>query len=245
MSLENDIRNSKIRFPQSYNCARNSYKKVFLGYSQIMNIHKETDKLITELDNLYMNGNANGIVEFNIKDREIGRARFNCLMIYYSYKHNKKSIENKRDLQKENYETSQRLVKYEIVHGMFYKYMFKAIEKVNLKIIFYCNGIGKLLLFQNIIKENKYKELFDYKIVRKMCNKNDIQIVFKNGSLIEFSNGGESARGYKHHYAIVDTTINREIYDCVIKPTQIDYWENGKTQELKDTYRIEFMDLDC
>ena len=54
IKLKEDIDEFNIRLMQSYECAKKSYKKPFLGYSEIMQIHKETDLLMYELDNLHL-----------------------------------------------------------------------------------------------------------------------------------------------------------------------------------------------
>lgn len=76
-----DIQDGKLRFLQSVNCAKINYRKAFLGYSEIINCHRETDKLIDEMSNINLKINASGILKSN---NNIAHSRFNCLMIYYS-----------------------------------------------------------------------------------------------------------------------------------------------------------------
>ncbi len=76
-----DIQNGKLRFLQSVNCAKTSYKKAFLGYSEIINCHRETDKLIDEISSIKLKMDSSGIVKL---DSNIEHSRFNCLSIYYS-----------------------------------------------------------------------------------------------------------------------------------------------------------------
>lgn len=79
--ISQDIENGKLRFLQSTNCARVSYRKSFLGYSEIMNCHKETDKLVQEMGNIDIAVDYHSYIRINSKDNI---NRFRCLMIYYS-----------------------------------------------------------------------------------------------------------------------------------------------------------------
>lgn len=76
-----DIENGKLRFLQSVNCAKINYRKAFLGYSEIIDCHRETDKLIDEMSDIKLSVNYSGILKLN---NNIECSRLNCLMIYYS-----------------------------------------------------------------------------------------------------------------------------------------------------------------
>lgn len=138
---------------------------------------------------------------------------------------------------------SKRMAQYEIIHGIFYKYMFKAIENEKINIIFYHNGSEKLRQFENMSKEERFKELFykDIKLIK--INRDDLQIILYNGSSIRFVYASDNARGYRYHYAIVDTNIEPEMYDNVIRCKGILFGIDKEKKGLKDNYNIEFIEM--
>lgn len=153
------------------------------------------------------------------------------------------AVINKNNKAKEM-EIQRKIANYKIAQGMLYKYMFKAIDTERLNVIFYHSNWGKTEKFKDMIREEEFKELFNKEIKIPIISRDNIEIHFLNGSKIQFKYASDNARGYKHHYAVVDTNISREIFNNVIRPTSIPYYkQDGKIQELEDVWRIEFMEF--
>ncbi|MGI5950113.1 hypothetical protein, partial [Peptoniphilus sp.] len=110
-------------------------------------------------------------------------------------------------------------------------------------IIFFCSARAKTIQFKDIINEEKFKGLFNNEIQRLFSSKNDLRIELFNGSLIRFAYASDSARGYRCHYAIVDTDIDGEIYEYVIRPMTVLYDLGKEKKGLKDKYNIEFVKM--
>ena len=49
-----------------------------------MNSHRETDKLIDEIDNVDIVCTTNGSIKLDFKNKKIGHSRFYCLHSYYA-----------------------------------------------------------------------------------------------------------------------------------------------------------------
>lgn len=147
----------------------------------------------------------------------------------------------------ETEEMQRRMFNYEILHGTFYKYMYKAVDNEGLRIIFYHNNHNKLIKFSNIVNEQQFKDIFNKEIEKIVSNKNVLEIYFKNESCIQIIYGNENSRGHRYNYAIVDKDINKEVCDCIIKPACIPYSHNSgkKTTKLKYNCGIEFLDFNC
>ncbi len=47
-------------------------------------------------------------------------------------------------IKKEEYELNKRIALYNIIHGTFYKYIFKCIENDNINVLFYYNNKSKI-----------------------------------------------------------------------------------------------------
>lgn len=58
----------------------------------------------------------------------------------------------------------------------------------------------------------------DYRIHRSRDN---VQVYFNNGSKIRTIKASDNARGYKSHLLLIDSDINHEIIDCVLRPLEI------------------------
>lgn len=218
----NDIKYGKLRFLQYSELARNTYIKPFLGYSSIMEFHNETDKLINEIANIKIDYMPNRSIKFNMADESIGKSRVACLLAYYSYLMS--CIKSKDDKNKEKqYYITKGMSQYHIALGTFYKYMFKCIEKGNLNILFYYENKNKIKQFESMSEEKEFKEIFNEYITRIIISRDNFEIRFNNGSKIKFVYAGDSARGYKYHYAVVDSNIKEETFFNVIKPRGIPF----------------------
>lgn len=66
---------------------------------------------------------------------------------------------------------------------------------------------------ENLIGEMKYKEI---KSIRK--SNLDMIVELYDGTLYQVVSASDNSRGHKCNKAYVDTFINSEIMDCVIKP---------------------------
>lgn len=244
--LKKDIESSEIRLLQTYNCGKLSYKKYFLGYSNIMKFHEETDKLMEEVANINYYVSLDGRIKIKmINGNSTSRARFNCLLLYYAYKyemHNFNTVENIKNT-KEDYTLSKRSANYEMIHGIFYKFMFKSIENDKVKIIFYCSGINKFEQFKNIIEEKDFKHLFNDEINQIRSSKDELQIMFNNDSRIKLLYASDSARGNKCHYSVVDTAISKDLLDNIIIPQGVLYDIDKEKMGLTDNYNIEFVEM--
>lgn len=238
--LKDDIENSKMRLLQTYNIALNSYKKHFLGYRNVMKFHKETDTLIDEIDNIDVIESQSKL-KLVMKNEKVGKSKLNCLMTYYTYKYDLKNGEQKNKVKE--YEINKRNFEYEIVRATFYKYMFKALENAKINVIFFCSVEAKINQFVFITKEEKFKDLFYNDIQKIVLSKERLIIELVNGSLIRFVYGSNYARGYRCHYAIVDTDIDGEIYEHVIRPMTVLYDLSKEKKGLKDKYNIEFVKM--
>lgn len=247
IKFKDDIEKSSLRLLQSYKCAELSYQKLFLGYSDVMDFHKETDELIKEINNIDISTKYNGHIQIDRINDEISLVRFNCLLMYYTYKYN---IENGKytnkdfgdDNKQKEYDIHKRISQYEIIHGIFYKYMFKAMENEKVKIIFYHSGYNRLQQFKDIIEEEKFRELFYNEIKNMRIRRDSIEIVLNNDSSIKFEYASDGAMGLRYDYVIVDTNIDREVYDNVIRCKGI-YDLDKENKGLKDNYYIEFVEM--
>lgn len=242
--IQNDLKYGALRFLQSPELATTSYMKPFLGLSNIMNSHKETDKLINEVNNINTKVNLNGTARLCRINENIGRSRVNCLLTFYSYPMSVviPDQEESKDNNKE-FEIAKRMSQYEIVHGTFYKYMFKCIENNGINVLFYYNGKHKILQFQNIVKEKQFNTLFSNNIKSIKMSKNDLEIIFHNNSSIKFVFANDSARGYRCHYAIVDNEIERETFENVIYSKTILFDMAKKEEKIKDIYNIDYIEM--
>ena len=244
IEFENDVEKSKIRLLQTSKCAKLSYKKSFLGYSDIMNFHRETDELINEIKNLDIVCD-NKRIKLQKINEDINDIRFRCLMLYYIHTYNIENCKHIKDydINEEVYNSIKEINKQKISRQVFYKYMFKAIDNKEIKIIFYHNNYFKLEQFKNIIKEENFKELFNDKIKEIKISKECIEIIFNNNSMIQFVYVSDNARGYRFHYAVVDSDINKEIFNDVVLPKGILFDIDKKKKNLKDNYNIEFVEM--
>ena len=82
--LHSDIEDGRLRFLQTPESALFSYDYPFLGFSEVMNSHRETTKLINEIDNIYETF-RNGTLRLERKNNEIDCIRATCLIQYYGY----------------------------------------------------------------------------------------------------------------------------------------------------------------
>lgn len=95
-----------------------------------------------------------------------------------------------------------------------------------------------------MIREEEFKELFNKEIENLIISRDKIEIYFLNGSKIQFRYANYNARGYRYHYAVVDTNISREIFNNVIRAKNIPYYKQEEgMQTLEDIWRIEFMEF--
>jgi hypothetical protein len=240
--IQNDLQYGNLRFLQSSELALTSYLKPFLGFSNIMNSHRETDELINEISNIKIN--VEKVVKLSRIDKNIGKSRVNCLLGFYSYPMSCDSeLENDILKDKEKYYITKRISQYEIIHGIFYKYIFKCIENDGIKVLFYHNGRHKIKQFQNITQEDDFRKLFSKNIKHISISKDYFELIFFNGSSIKFVFGGESSRGSKCHYAIVDSEIEKDFYYSVIIPTCVLFDMDKEDMRLKDNYCIETVDM--
>lgn len=84
-NIERDLQNGKLRFLQSVELVRTYYKKPFLGYSEILHFHKETDNLIDEIANIKLDVTTDGFLKYNKIDKKIGDSQLINLLILYNY----------------------------------------------------------------------------------------------------------------------------------------------------------------
>ena len=241
-----DLNNGKLRFLQTPELAKNTYIKPFLGLSNIIEYHKETDKLIDEINNLEVKLRLGNIILDRLKNT-IGKSRVNCLLMFYSYP---MSMVDKVEIFNddiEQYDEIKRIEKYNIIHGTFYKYLFKCIENENINVLFYYNNKNKVTQFQNMIDEEQFNNLIKKHVSRINMSKDYFEIRFNNDSSIRFVYGRDNARGYRCHFAVVDTEIDREIYNNVIcgKTILFDMVKrDGMDSRLKDdNYCVDYIEM--
>lgn len=239
----NDLKNGGLRFLQSPELAKNTYIKPFLGLSNIMEYHKETSELIDEINNIEVKMKL-GNVYLDRFDNKKGKSRVNCLLMFYSYPMSEIIDKNKNDEHDKEYHITKRVSEYEVIHGTFYKYLFKCIENKNINVIFYYSGKNKLEQFINMMQEIKTKELFQEHIEQFIMSKENLEVRFYNGSIIRFIFGGDNGRGYKYHFAVVDKEISVATFHDVIYVNGILFDMAKKDGNLeKDNYNIEFIDM--
>ena len=82
--LEIAVKQGTLRLLQTPECAFYGYRKPFLGFSEVMNSHLETDKLLDEIDNIEYRVTASGNYVLMLKNSEINRARLDCLLYCYT-----------------------------------------------------------------------------------------------------------------------------------------------------------------
>lgn len=243
--IKKDLQYGNLRFLQSPELAMTSYVKPFLGLSNIMEFHRETDKLIDEINNIKIQVNLNGNIQLSRIDDTIGKSIVNCLLAFYSYPISSVVKQDNLDVdKKEKYYIAKRMSQYEVIHGTFYKYVFKCIENNGIKVLFYHNGVHKIKQFQNIVEEEQFRTLFLDSIKSITRSKDHFEIMFHNGSSIRFSFAGDSSRGIRYHYAVVDNEISREIYNNIILPASVLFDMNRESMGLKDIYNIETVEMD-
>jgi len=244
--IQNDLHYGNLRFLQSPELAKTSYVKPFLGLSNIMEYHKETDKLIDEISNIEIKTNLSGKVQLSRTDKTIGKSRVNCMLAFYSYPMSSVVVENKEELDisfKEKYNVTKRIAQYEVIHGTFYKYLFKCVENDGIKVLFYHNGKHKIKQFQNITQEDDFRKLFSKDIKSLSITKDGLDIVFFNGSYIRFVYGGDSSRGSRCHYSVVDSDLSRDIYNYMALPACVLFERDKESMGLKDNYFIETIEM--
>jgi hypothetical protein len=240
--LYEDLQNGVLRFLQTPEIANTFYNKSFLGYSSIMQYHKETDKLIDEINNIeikYFNGRR----EIGRMDTDTNKSGVMCLLLYYSYPFS--SINNNKDSKnnEKEYEIVKRMSQYEIIHGVFYKYLFKCIENDGINVLFYCNIKNKIEQFKNITQEVKFKDIFSKNIKDLKIWKDGLEIIFFNNSYIKFVLAGNGSRGCKCHYAVVDSDIKKDYCNDVIIPACVLFEMDKENKKLKDIYNVEFIEM--
>lgn len=237
--IEKDLQYGHLRFLQSPELADTSYQKSFLGYSNIMQYHYETNELIEEIANIKLDLN-NGTVKLGKIDDSISKSRITSLLVFYSYPSN--CIQKEQD--NNQYELIKRMAQYNVIHGTFYKYMFKSIENENLNTIFYYKNRNKIEQFKNITQEKDFKELFIPYIKNIRITKEDLEIYFFNGSSIKFKVGSDSSRGCRYHFAVVDTDIEYEVFANAIGCKGI-LFDMAKRDGLllNDNYNVEFIQM--
>jgi len=243
--IKKDLQYGNLRFLQAPELAMVSYVKPFLGLSNIMNSHRETSELINEISNIEIKINLNGTVQLSLIDETIGKSRVNCLLAFYSYPMSGVVVElnNLQDSNEKKYDVAKRNNKYEIIHGIFYKYMFKCIENKHIKVIFYHNGNYKIQTFQDIVEEEQFRSLFlkDIKSITK--SKDRFEIIFHNGSIIQFMYASDNARGYRSHYAVVDNEIDRETFDNVIRFKTMLFNVEKNDGRTENIYNIDYIEM--
>ena len=244
--IKKDLQFGNLRFLQAPELAMVSYVKPFLGLSNIMDFHRETSELINEINNLEIKMESIGQPRLSRIDETIGKSRVNCLLAFYSYPMSGVVAENKEELDvsfKEKYDVTKRIAQYEVIHGTFYKYLFKCIENDGIKVLFYHNGKHKIKQFQNITQEDDFRKLFSKDIKRLSITKDGLDIVFFNGSSVRFVSGGQNSRGQRYHYAIVDSDLEKDIFYSVIVPTSVLFESDKDNMGLKDNYNIETIEM--
>ena len=240
--IQSDLHYGNLRFLQSPELAKTSYVKPFLGLSNIMEYHKETDKLIDEMSNIEIKTNSSGKIQLSCTDETIGKSRVNCLLAFYSYPMSHVAEIDSSDA-KEIHDIDKRKAQYEVIHGIFYKYMFKCVENKHIKVIFYHNGNHKIQTFQDITEDEQFRYLFlkDIKSISK--SKDRFEIIFHNGSIIQFMYASDNARGYRSHYAVVDTEIDRETFDNVIRFKTMLFDVENSDGRIENIYNIDYVEM--
>jgi len=243
--IKKDLQYGNLRFLQAPELAMVSYVKPFLGLSNIMDSHRETSELINEINNLEIKMESIGQPRLSCIDA-IGKSRVNCLLAFYSYPMSGVVVENKEELDvgfKEKYDVTKRIAQYEVIHGIFYKYLFKCIENDGIKVLFYHNGKHKIKQFQNITQEDDFRKLFSKDIKSLSITKDGLDIVFFNRSYIRFVFGGQNSRGQKYHYAVVDSDLEKDIFYSVILPASVLFERDKDNMGLNDNYNIETIEM--
>jgi len=244
--IKKDLQYGNLRFLQAPELAMVSYMKPFLGLSNIMDSHRETSELINEINNLEIKMESIGQPRLSRIDETIGKSRVNCLLAFYSYPMSGVVVKNKEELDvslKEKYDVTKRIAQYEVIHGTFYKYLFKCIENDGIKVLFYHNGVHKIKQFQNITQEDDFRKLFSKDMKKLSITKDGLDIVFFNGSYIRFVYGGQNSRGQRYHYAVVDSDLEKDIYYSVILPASVLFERDKDSMGLKDNYNIETIEM--
>lgn len=238
--FHNDISKGRIRFLQSSLNAKSSYKKPFLGYSNIMKLHNSTDEFIEDIKNCELDGMSG-------KLKIIGKTKYlGCLLMYYNYKRNlfKEIVNDSKEKAKRD--TNIKMAKYEILHGLLYKHMYNSIEHGNLTTIFYMEDWSKLLKFRAMVQEEEFKNRFKTDMKNLLISKDNLQIQLFNGSIIRFLKASLSAKGYKYNFAIVDTNINRKEFDEIIDASLVPYRDDRSNPiDLNNNYYMEYADFNC
>ena len=244
--IKKDLQFGNLRFLQAPELAMVSYVKPFLGLSNIMDFHRETSELINEINNLEIKMESIGQPRLSRIDETIGKSRVNCLLAFYSYPMSGVVAENKEELDvsfKEKYDVTKRIAQYEVIHGTFYKYLFKCIENDGIKVLFYHNGKHKIKQFQNIAEEEDFRKLFSKDMKKLSITKDGLDIVFHNGSSIRFVYGSQNGRGQRYHYAVVDNDLEKDIFYSVILPASVLFERDKDNMGLKDNYNIETIEM--
>lgn len=81
--IEKDLQIGTLRFLQDVELAKTFYKESFLGYSEVISFHKETDDLINQISSVKLTI-KNGYLIF-ISDKEIGKSQLVNLLMYYGF----------------------------------------------------------------------------------------------------------------------------------------------------------------
>jgi hypothetical protein len=121
--------------------------------------------------------------------------------------------------------------------------MFKSIEDEKIQTIFFYNHKGKIKQFENMTKETEFKELFNDYVKNIKITKEDLEIVLTNDSRILFKGGSDGSRGYRYHFAVVDTDIDTEIFHNVIQTKGVLFDIAKRDKLLNDNYNIEFIQM--
>jgi hypothetical protein len=232
----NDLNNGLLRFLQTPELAKMSYQKPFLGLSNIMEYHRETNELINEINNIEFKA-ISGNVKLSRIDDIIGKTRVNCLFMFYAYP-TVAYVDNKE------YEVQKRINKYNISKEIFLKYIYKCIDNEKINVIFYHSGSNKIRQFYDFLNEERFQTLIKSNVKDIKLSKENLEIIFFNGSSIRFIFAGNNARGYRYHFAVVDTGIDKEIFDNVVRCKGILFDIAKREGRLKeDNYNIEFLDI--
>jgi len=243
--IQKDLQYGNLRFLQVPELAMVSYMKPFLGLSNIMDSHRETSELINEISNIKFEINLSGKVQLSRIDDTIGKSRFNCLLAFYSYPMSGVVVEqdNSEVDNKEKYDVTKRIAQYEVIHGTFYKYVFKCIENDDIKVLFYHNGKHKIKQFQNMVKEEDFRKLVSSNLKGLSITKDGLDIVFHNGSSIRFVYGGQNGCGHRYHYAVVDSDLGKDIFYRVVLPACVLFEKDKDSMGLNDNYNIETIEM--
>lgn len=206
-----------------------------------MEYHKETDILINEIANIELKLNSNKVL-LSCIDRNIGRSRFNCLLMFYGYPECG-VVENNSEDDVKQYDITKRQSQNMMKRGILYKYVYKSIENDNIQTIFYYENSSKLCSFQSIVKEPEFKTLFDSYIRNIRISKDSLEIYFNNDSRIIFKLANDGSRGFRYHFAIVDTDITYDLFRDVISAKGVLFDMVKKEALLKYNYNIEFIEM--